>query len=390
MIRVGFLINASPDWIGGVNYMKNLLYAINTLKDDQIETIVFVPTDVARNFADEFRSLTKVVEVSFMTRKSLNWIIWRGFRKLFESDFMVEIFLQKYKIDIFSHSNLIGLKKSKTVNWIPDFQHMKLPDMFQADDIRIRTSEFFKMSRKSDAVILSSFDALRDYRFFTKDTSEKARVLQFVSQPGKYRENSQEELNAVRTKYNLGNDFFLIPNHFWKHKNHMVVFSAMAILRKKGLAPTMVCTGRLDDYRHPEYIEKTKKYIIENQIDVRLLGLIGYDELIILLKNAIAVINPSFFEGWSTTVEECKSLGKNMILSDIGVHREQNPPDSYFFTPENSEDLASILEFHLQNKGTLMKIHNREEYTRYQLSRTKEFAENYESIIKEILAFQKR
>lgn len=370
--------------------MKNLLYAINTLEDSQIETIVFVPTDVSKTLADEFRSLTKVVEVSFMTRKSLTWIIWRGFRKLFESDFMVEIFLRKYKIDIFSHSNLIGLKKSKSVNWIPDFQHMRLPVMFQADDIRIRTSEFSKMSRKSDGVILSSFDALKDYRLFTGDTSGKVRVLQFVSQPGRYRDNSPEELNAVRTKYNIEHDYFLIPNHFWKHKNHMVVFSAMAILRKKGLSPVMVCTGLVDDYRHPEYIDQTKQYITENKIDVRLLGLISYDELIILLKNAIAVINPSLFEGWSTTVEECKSLGKNMILSDIGVHREQNPPDSYFFNPENSEELASILELHIQSREKFMKIHNQQEYTEYQSRRTKEFAENFESIIMDLSAFQKR
>ncbi len=36
-----------------------------------------------------------------------------------------------------------------------------------------------------------------------------------------------------------------------------------------------------------------------------------------------ALINPSQFEGWSTTVEEAKSLGVKMLLSDLEVHKEQ-------------------------------------------------------------------
>jgi glycosyltransferase involved in cell wall biosynthesis len=52
-------------------------------------------------------------------------------------------------------------------------------------------------------------------------------------------------------------------------------------------------------------------------------------------------LQPSLFEGWSTTVEEAKSLGKKLLLSDIAVHREQNPPESVFFDPKNSEELAA-------------------------------------------------
>ena len=42
------------------------------------------------------------------------------------------------------------------------------------------------------------------------------------------------------------------------------------------------------------------------------------------------MINPSLFEGWSSTVEECKSVGKNMILSDLNVHKEQYPTQTFF------------------------------------------------------------
>jgi len=79
------------------------------------------------------------------------------------------------------------------------------------------------------------------------------------------------------------------------------------------------------------------------QNNIQLLGMIDILEVYYLMRNCISVINPSFFEGWSSTVEEVKSIGKNIILSDIPVHREQNPPEGIFFNPHNPQELAEIL-----------------------------------------------
>ena len=38
---------------------------------------------------------------------------------------------------------------------------------------------------------------------------------------------------------------------------------------------------------------------------------------------SVALLNPSHFEGWSTTVEEARALGVPMLLSDLDVHLEQ-------------------------------------------------------------------
>ena len=51
---------------------------------------------------------------------------------------------------------------------------------------------------------------------------------------------------------------------------------------------------------------------------------------------ASALINPSRSEGWSTTVEEAKSFGVPMILSDIDVHREQTGGTARYFGAEDA------------------------------------------------------
>jgi len=55
-------------------------------------------------------------------------------------------------------------------------------------------------------------------------------------------------------------------------------------------------------------------------------------------------LNPSLFEGFGLSVDEARSTGKKILLSDIPVHREQDVPQGVFFDPRNVEDLAKKLE----------------------------------------------
>ena len=73
------------------------------------------------------------------------------------------------------------------------------------------------------------------------------------------------------------------------------------------------------------------------------MGLIKYDEVLSLIYNSKCILNPSLFEGWSSTVEQAKAYGKYLILSNIGVHLEQNPRYCNYFNPNKSENLAKLI-----------------------------------------------
>lgn len=386
MIRVGFLLNVSSDWMGGYNYMKNLLYAINSLNGKKIEPIIFFSSSSYCKLKAEFDILAQVVEAPFMNKNSFQWFLWKISRKITKSDFMVEFFLRKFDIDVFSHSLLIGLKNSKTVNWIPDFQHLYLPEMFSHHEIKLRNKIFNIISEKSDVILLSSYESLKDFNNLCKKNSFKGQVLQFVSQPGPYKEDSYEDFLRLRDKYKINTDFFIIPNQFWKHKNHMIVFKALTILKMKGYNLTLICTGKVDAYKNKEYSNQIRQFIFQNQIDIRLLDIIDYHEMITLMKYSIAVINPSLFEGWSSTVEECKSLGKNIILSNIAVHKEQNPAKVIYFDPYNSEEISSILEKFITGEIRSEKIYDLDIYNENLKLRTYDFAIKYEAIIESLFS----
>jgi len=370
MIKVVFFPPGDKEWMGGVNYYKNLLFALSTLENKVIEPIVFVGSSADKDVKKIYSQYSQVIEHPIFDRKSLYW-----FADKITGGCFLEGLLKKYQIDILSHIPVVKTAKWKTISWIPDFQHVHLPDMFTQKEINNRNSSFQKLAKYTDRVILSSYSALNDFKVFAPDYGYKANVLQFVSQPE--RVVQLDSPISMEKKYGIQGDFFFIPNQFWKHKNHFLAFEAVNHLKNKGISVTLVCSGLMADYRNTEYGTMLLKYIESNKLEenILLLGSIPYPDVFQLINESIAVINPSLFEGWSSTVEECKSVGREMILSDLGVHKEQYP-GATFFIKDNYIDLATVMESFeptIQEDANAISLDLQE--------RTKEFAAKYQAIV---------
>ena len=379
MIKVGFIGAVSKEWMGGLNYFNNLLFAIDSLNNKELQIFVFVGKKTDEDIKNMFRKYATVIEDRIFDRKSLKWFLMKLEQKIFKTNFLLENILKKYDIQVLSHSSITKFKNIKTINWIPDFQHIHLPQMFSKKEIENRDKSFIQIIKESDVVVLSSFDALTDLKNFSSEYQNKARVLQFVSQPNsRYFELNENNKNNVLKKYDIKDDFFYMPNQFWKHKNHVTVFTAINELKKDGIQICVVCTGHLADYRNKTYIDEIKNFIKINNLEknIKLLGLVEYEDVFALIKFSKAVINPSLFEGWSSTVEECKSVEKNMILSDLDVHKEQYP-NATFFERNSVESLKNILKKY-KKENIDSNIESLE-------IRTKKFADTYVSICNEVL-----
>ena len=379
MIRVGFIGAVSKEWMGGLNYFKNLLYAISTYEQKELEIFVFVGKKTDSEIKNMFKKYATVIEDSVFDRKSLKWLFSKLEYKMFKTNYILESILKKYAIQVLSHASILGLNTVKTINWIPDFQHLHLPNMFSQKEIKSRNESFLKLIKNSDKIVLSSYDALNDFKNFAPKYETKVDVLQFVSQADQqYFILKKQDEEILRKKYELARDFFYIPNQFWRHKNHMLVFKVVKTLVDEGNNICIVCTGYLKDYRNKDYIEEIHHFIKTNKLEknIILLGLIDYEDVFGLIKFSKAVINPSLFEGWSSTVEECKSVEKNMILSNLAVHKEQYP-NATFFQKNSEESLKNILlTYDFQKVNQIESNLER---------RTKEFSKKYLAIVKGIL-----
>jgi glycosyltransferase involved in cell wall biosynthesis len=160
----------------------------------------------------------------------------------------------------------------------------------------------------------------------------------------------------------------------------------VSLAKRKNQNILVICTGECFDHRDPEYfkfiLSELKRLDIES--NVKIIGVVPYDDVLGLMKNSIAMINPSLFEGWSTTVEEAKSLNVKMLLSNINVHVEQAVNQAIFFSPYDPERLSELMLdiFNGQYRENLEIP--KELLNKINMNRINEFARNYERIICDI------
>lgn len=259
--------------------------------------------------------------------------------------------LRKHAVQVFSHSGLRAGRFFKSCNWIPDFQHVYLPHFFTSAELAYREKAFVEISSFSSLVFFSSNAALADFK--NNFSSEvKTSVLQFVSLPPNVEAREVVSASELRALYGIGSSFFYLPNQFWQHKNHLVAFRALSLLIKSGVDVELVCTGDVRDYRKADYYQSVISEIDALGISskVKILGLVPYEHVYGLMQASTAVINPSLFEGWSSTVEECKTSGRPMLLSDIPVHHEQYEEAS-FFDPKDAASLANLMRIYCAGSG---------------------------------------
>jgi glycosyltransferase involved in cell wall biosynthesis len=183
-------------------------------------------------------------------------------------------------------------------------------------------------------------------------------------------------------------DYVMFPSQFWKHKNHTTLFEAIRILRDRGHANLrLVCTGREEDSRDPGYALKLREWIRDNDLQGRIirLGLLRRHEQIQLMRQARVIVQPSRFEGWSALLEDSQMLGKLLVVSDIPVHREQNPPDASFFSPLDAEALADSLARKWSETAPGWNETREQTARQRQIERAVDFAHRFHRIVAEVV-----
>jgi glycosyltransferase involved in cell wall biosynthesis len=386
VIRVGFIVgDMSAAWLGGVNYYRALLSALVFPEQHTVEPVVFVASKHLAEARSVFPTL-ECIPSDFFHNRSISGLMYRlAGRSSVTRSLFLEPMLARHGINVLSHYDpLRENSRVRSIAWIPDFQHVHLPHFFNSRERRRRDAHFRSIIRESERVIVSSESARQDLQRFEPSLASKARVLRFV--PDINFLSALGSLNALHDRYRFNGPYFYLPNQFWVHKNHMLVVKALAVLKQQGITPTVLMTGRTSDYRNPGFFDTLMKEVrrLDLQESFRVLGVVPYSDLMALMHHALAVINPSLFEGWSSTVEEAKALGKCVLLSDLDVHKEQDPEHAIFFKRDDAGQLAAAM-YQLLNAqpstrnlvdfSTLSTAHN---------ARRRLFAETYREIVIEV------
>ncbi|MDR6553592.1 glycosyltransferase [Paenibacillus qinlingensis] len=339
-INLGVIASELIHWGGGVDFLKYLLTGISSINKQLNNVYVFC--------LEEDKSKVKLI----LEEINSNFVVI----PLGENNVNKESLIEKIKEkDIHC---LLPVSRSlgegfpiSTIGYIPDFQHKYYPDFFSKSEIIYRDKVFSNLLFDTTAILVNSRAVCNDVEKYYEKLATKTFSLPF----GPIFRSEWKDFNdcTILSKYALPDNYFLISNQFWMHKSHRTAFTALKLLYSnvnQYQNIKLVCTGNPSDYRNNNYFNELMSYIEDLGItkDILFLGYIPKIDQIAIMNNALAVIQPSTFEGGpgGGSAYDAIAIGKPVIMSDIPVNLEVNKGEVLFFKTESPEDLANkMIEF---------------------------------------------
>jgi glycosyltransferase involved in cell wall biosynthesis len=359
-MKIAFQHLGNDWWIAGNTVLESLLAALHRLGPDRPDLALVVdPATAEGEYAllspwvnELIRAPLVAPDAQRQSQQSLRYHLGWWFQKRvlrrepFEGFHPLEAILPAHRVDCyFSVSWTPGvLRSTPYLLWIPDFQHVRLPHLFDLEQRARRDLIFRSQARGATRVLVTSSEVQRDFEAFAPAQAAKAWLWHYVAHiPAAAYERDPMEVLAP---YHVPERFVYLPNQFWRHKNHRVVFEALRLLGERGVRPVVVCTGNAQEWRSPRYMADLMQLLSLWQLreQVIYLGIVPREHVLALMRQAVCVLNPSLFEGLGLSAAESRSLGKRALLSDLPALREQDPPGALYFKPDDPVELAGQLE----------------------------------------------
>lgn len=341
------------DDIGVVYYLINIVSTLNFLPELKKPEIVIFYNKQCEKFLPLINyKYIKTIKVDINQRNRIKLYIES---LLLRKNLFYKKLISSYQVDgLFPFNDFPVPIISKTIitSWIPDFQHKFYPQFFTRMNLLLREKRFKTIINRTNVVVFSSNNALMHFKnFYTRPTDLSVKVLQFISMIKDY---PLTPFDDVKEKYGLTLPFFLVSNQFYEHKNHITVLKAIKLLKEEGFQFQVIFSGKTEDYRNPGFYPSLLALIESNGLGshIQILGLIPREDQLSILVNSLSVIQPSKFEGWSTIIEDAKTLRHQIICSKIPVHVEQLGDNGFYFNADSDVELAEHMRDFIQGNIT--------------------------------------
>jgi glycosyltransferase involved in cell wall biosynthesis len=259
--------------------------------------------------------------------------------------------LEKLNIDLYhglSHEIPIGIQntKVKSVVTIHDLIHERYPDQYTAIDVKIYRKKFKYACKNADTVIAVSEQTKGDIVEFYSAPSDKIVVTYQSCNPAFAIELSEAQKTIVQLKYGLPSKYFLYVGSIIERKNLMNICKAVFILRDEIQIPLVVIGDG------GKYKQLVKDFIKQNDLENKIIFLSEHpaarssksfqnaEDFPAIYQSAIAMIYPSFFEGFGIPILESLWSRLPVITSGISALPEVGGDAAYYVDPQRAEEIA--------------------------------------------------
>lgn len=323
-------------WAGGLEFLRNLSIGLSA-----VSNLYQINICIILNHSFKDSPLFPLLDDYFkQSNCSKDYIYYESA----QSDLANILISRKVDIVLAVNGDLGANFPVPWISYIPDFQHKYLYNYFTEHECFSRETAFAARLRDCKSLIVNAKAVKKDLIKFYP-WIDAGRVFALPFSPSPLPEWLDLKSESAIEKYGISEPYFIICNQFWLHKDHLTAFKAFAALSNKNIQ--LICTGTMDDYRNPSYISELNRSIDELGIETRvhMLGHIPKIDQISLLKGALALIQPTRFEGGpgGGATYDAVAVGTPVILSDIDVNKEILLDHVKFFITGNEASLTHLM-----------------------------------------------
>lgn len=216
---------------------------------------------------------------------------------------------------------------------IHDMIHELYPEMF--NDQRI-TAKKAILAKKANHIIAVSENTKKDIVEILGIPDRKITVIHHAT---------EFKNKDCICDFQTPEKYFLYVGERLNYKNFMFFVYAIRSMLKQNPSLNVICTGDVFNNNEIQFFKDLDVYDRFRSIKVT------DEELMQLYKKAVALILPSYYEGFGIPILEAFAMGCPVVLSNTSSYPEVAGDAAIYFNPKNVKSIENSLRIAINNDG---------------------------------------
>lgn len=244
--------------------------------------------------------------------------------------------------------------KAKKVVTIHDVIFKRYPQFYNSADRLIYDKKYKHALSTADTIVAISETTKEDIVAFYNVSPDKIKVVYQGCDPLFYRKQTEKELEAIKAKFHLPENFIVCVGTVEDRKNGMQILNA---LEKINSDIPIVFIGKATKYK--QLLDK--KIAQSDRLKKNVLFIEGAsnEDVAAFYQMAKFSVYPSVFEGFGIPVLESIASGTPVITNENGCFREAGGKAAFYVDTKNANELARAINNLWLNNDQLQDLKSR-------------------------------